>query len=127
MLGQRVHLATRVLGILGGHVEASSRGSVWNLLLAIARVVLVCPLRSVDPRDGVMCLVVRSGSRDRWSLGLGAETCKQVRTAGAWSWVVGRILANGSNTGRESHAQPLGVLTLASCAAEARTRKTKTI
>jgi hypothetical protein len=57
----------------------------------------------------VLGLVVRSGSRDRRGLGLGAQTCKEVRATGARGWVIDCVLVDGTDLGREGDAQPLRV------------------
>jgi hypothetical protein len=103
LLGQSIHLTRSVHSILLRHVEASTGGSLGNALL-VADVSIVSPLRHIMLR-----LVVRSGSRDRGSLGLGAQTRKEVRAASAGSWVVDRIFIDGADLGRERDAQPLRV------------------
>lgn len=49
-----------------------------------------------------------------------------MRPAGTWSWVVGRVLADGWKARWESYAQPLSVLTLSPRTTEARPGLTET-
>ena len=71
LLGKRVHLTRGVHSVLLRHVETSAGGGLRDALLLLAGVSVVSPLRHV-----VLGLVVRSGSRDRRGLGLGAQTCE---------------------------------------------------
>lgn len=70
LLGKRVHLTRGVHSVLLRHVETSTGGGLRDALL-LTGVSVVSPLRHV-----VLGLVVRSGSRDRRGLGLGAQTCE---------------------------------------------------
>jgi len=103
LLGKRVHLTRGVHSVLLRHVKTSAGGGLRDALL-LASVSVVSPLRHI-----VLGLVVRSGSRDRRGLGLGAQTCEEVRATGAWSGSFDGILADRTNLGREGNAQPLGV------------------
>jgi hypothetical protein len=104
LLGKRVHLTRGVHSVLLRHVETSAGGGLRDALLLLAGVSIVSPLRHV-----VLGLVVRSGSRDRRGLGLGAQTCEEVRATSARSGGFDRVLADGADLGREGNAQPLRV------------------
>jgi hypothetical protein len=103
LLGERVHLTRSVHSVLLGQVEAGTGSSLRDTLL-VTVVPVVSPLWHI-----VLGLVVRSGSRDRRGLGLGAQTCEEVRATGAWGGVIDSVLVDGADLGRERDAQPLRV------------------
>lgn len=124
LFGKGVHLARRVHGVLTGQVESSAGSTVRDGLAAdMTSISLICPLGRGDVGGGMLGLVVRSGSRDYWSLRLSAQTCKQVRAARARSRVVDRVLIDGSDLGGKGDAQPFGVEAWAT-SSKARTRET---
>jgi hypothetical protein len=76
---------------------------------ALSAVVTSIPLRSGDVGGRILRLMIGSGSRDCWSLWLGAQTCKQVGAARARSWIIDGVLIDGSDLGRKGNTQPLRV------------------
>lgn len=109
LLWQRVHLLSSPDGscvlLMSRHVESSADGSLRSVLGVV--VPLISPTRCGQATHGVLSLVVRSGCRNAWCLRLSAQTGKEVRTTGSWSWS-SRIFSGHL---RQGHAQTLRIET----------------